>query len=46
VPAGTLEGWDSDADLAGLVEVVEGGRLALTLRGRLLTNEVSLRLKP
>jgi oxygen-independent coproporphyrinogen-3 oxidase len=41
VPAGSLE---RPEDLEGLVEHVEG-RAVLTLRGRLLANEVSARIR-
>jgi hypothetical protein len=41
VPTGAL---DAD-ELEGLVEQ-RGDRLVLTLRGRLLANEVALRLRP
>ena len=44
VPAGALPGWGSDDALDGLVEPQGEGRLVLTLRGRLLANEVAVRL--
>jgi oxygen-independent coproporphyrinogen-3 oxidase len=44
VPAGALPGWAADPALCDLVEPAGPGRLALTRRGRLLANEVSLRL--
>lgn len=44
VPAGALPGWEGDEVLAGLVEPAPGGRLVLSRQGRLLANEVSLRL--
>jgi putative oxygen-independent coproporphyrinogen III oxidase len=44
VPADALPGWADDEDLADLVAPGPGGRLTLTLRGRLLANEVALRL--
>ena len=46
VPESALPGWRRDADLAGLVEPAssDGGRLVLTSAGRLLANEVSVRL--
>jgi oxygen-independent coproporphyrinogen-3 oxidase len=44
VPEGALPGWEADAALRDLVEPAAPGRLALTRRGRLLANEVSLRL--
>ncbi len=46
VPRDALPGWDSDSDevLAGLVEPGGSGNLVLTRAGRLLANEVSIRL--
>ena len=44
VPAEALPGWDDDPVLATLVEPADGSRLMLTRRGRLLANEVALRL--
>jgi oxygen-independent coproporphyrinogen-3 oxidase len=44
VPEAVLPGWATDAVLADLVVPARGGRLVLTLRGRLLANEVALRL--
>ena len=43
VPAGALPGWPVDPDLTGLVEPLQD-RLVLTPEGRLLANEVALRL--
>lgn len=45
VPERHLPGWRDDPVLAGLVEPAGEGRLVLTLRGRLLANEVALRLE-
>jgi oxygen-independent coproporphyrinogen-3 oxidase len=44
VPAAALPGWDGDPMLAGLLEPAGPERLALTRRGRLLANEVAVRL--
>lgn len=46
VPAGALAGWEVDDVLAGLVErhPADPHRVRLTAEGRLLANEVSLRL--
>jgi oxygen-independent coproporphyrinogen-3 oxidase len=44
VPATALPGWDADPALSVLVEPTAPGRLTLTRRGRLLANEVALRL--
>jgi oxygen-independent coproporphyrinogen-3 oxidase len=44
VVADALPGWADDPDLAALVEPGPAGRLTLTCRGRLLANEVALRL--
>lgn len=44
VPAAALPGWENDEVLARLVEPVGKGRLALTRPGRLLANEVAIRL--
>jgi putative oxygen-independent coproporphyrinogen III oxidase len=46
VPEEALSGWADDPVLATLVEPGPTGRLVLTLRGRLLANEVALRLEP
>jgi oxygen-independent coproporphyrinogen-3 oxidase len=45
VPEEALPGWADDAVLATLVEPGRLGRVRLTRRGRLLANEVSLRLR-
>lgn len=45
VPERSLPGWDDDPVLNELVEPVDGGRLRLTRRGRLLANEVTLLLQ-
>lgn len=45
VTADVLPGWADDPALATLVEPAAAGRLALTRRGRLLANEVALRLQ-
>ena len=45
VPATALPGWPEDPELAGLVSAGAGGRLVLTPAGRLLANEVSIRLR-
>ena len=42
--ADALPGWADDPVLATLVEPAAAGRLVLTRRGRLLANEVALRL--
>ncbi len=44
VSAGVLPGWADDPVLATLVQPAPAGRLVLTGRGRLLANEVALRL--
>jgi oxygen-independent coproporphyrinogen-3 oxidase len=44
VPERCLPGWRDDPDLRRLVESAPGDRVALTLAGRLLANEVALRL--
>jgi oxygen-independent coproporphyrinogen-3 oxidase len=44
VRADALPGWDHDPVLAALVEPVAADRLMLTRQGRLLANEVALRL--
>ncbi len=44
VPAAALPGWEHNHELSGLLEPAGPGRLALTRRGRLLANEVALRL--
>ena len=44
VPEAALPGWQRDPDLAGLLRPVADGRVALTPRGRLLANEVAMRL--
>ena len=46
VPARTLPGWEEDPVLASLVQPGSPGRLVLTRRGRLLANEVAVRLLP
>ncbi len=43
VPQGALPGWGTDESLDGLVEL-HGDHLVLTSRGRLLANEVAVRL--
>ncbi|HEY3810756.1 MAG TPA: radical SAM family heme chaperone HemW [Acidimicrobiales bacterium] len=45
VPIDALPGWADDPALASLVEPAGLGRLVLTRRGRLLANEVALRLQ-
>jgi putative oxygen-independent coproporphyrinogen III oxidase len=46
-PSAALPGWTEDPVLVDLVEpVVEAERLRLTRRGRLLANEVLIRLQP
>jgi oxygen-independent coproporphyrinogen-3 oxidase len=44
VPATALPDWEADPALSALVAPAGPGRLALTRRGRLLANEVALRL--
>jgi oxygen-independent coproporphyrinogen-3 oxidase len=44
VPADALPGWADDPDLADLIQPGPAGRLTLTRRGRLLANEVAVRL--
>lgn len=44
VPRSALPGWPGDEALAGLVAPAAGDRLVLTVAGRLLANEVALRL--
>jgi putative oxygen-independent coproporphyrinogen III oxidase len=44
IPERALPGWEADPALCDLVEPAGPRRLALTRRGRLLANEVSLRL--
>ena len=44
VAADALPGWADDPVLASLVQPGEPGRVVLTRRGRLLANEVALRL--
>ena len=44
VPQAALPSWRDDPDLAGLLEPAGDGRIALTARGRLLANEVAVRL--
>jgi putative oxygen-independent coproporphyrinogen III oxidase len=46
VPEEVLPGWRDDPQIDGLVAPAGEGRLVLTRRGRLLANEVSLRLVP
>lgn len=45
VPESALPGWRDEPALGGLVEPNRCGRLVLTTRGRLLANEVLLRLE-
>jgi oxygen-independent coproporphyrinogen-3 oxidase len=45
VPEAALHGWADDPVLPALVEPGRPGRLTLTRRGRLLANEVALRLQ-
>jgi oxygen-independent coproporphyrinogen-3 oxidase len=45
VPESALPGWSDDPVLASLVEPGRAGRVTLTRRGRLLANEVALRLQ-
>ncbi|HWE54361.1 MAG TPA: radical SAM family heme chaperone HemW [Acidimicrobiales bacterium] len=44
VPRAALPGWSDDEVLADLVVAAPGDRLVLTVAGRLLANEVALRL--
>jgi putative oxygen-independent coproporphyrinogen III oxidase len=44
VPREALPGWGRDEALDGLLEQTDDGRLVLTQAGRLLANEVTLRL--
>jgi len=46
VPEAALPGWAGDPVLASLVASAPNGRVVLTPRGRLLANEVALRLRP
>jgi putative oxygen-independent coproporphyrinogen III oxidase len=46
VPDHALPGWRDEPLLAGLLEPASRGRVRLTTRGRLLANEVALRLVP
>jgi oxygen-independent coproporphyrinogen-3 oxidase len=46
VPEESLPAWRDNPDLAGLVQPVSPGRVALTPQGRFLANEVALRLAP
>jgi oxygen-independent coproporphyrinogen-3 oxidase len=46
VPEDALPGWRNDPELPSLVESGQTGRVVLTRRGRLLANEVALRLCP
>jgi oxygen-independent coproporphyrinogen-3 oxidase len=46
VPETALPGWKDDPVLASLVRPGGAGRLVLTRRGRLLMNEVAVRLQP
>jgi oxygen-independent coproporphyrinogen-3 oxidase len=46
VPASALPGWEDDPVLADLVSSAGEDRVVLTLRGRLLANEVAMRLSP
>jgi putative oxygen-independent coproporphyrinogen III oxidase len=45
VPVSALPGWADDPVLETLVDYQEDGRLVLTPRGRLLANEVAMRLR-
>ncbi|MGH9055244.1 MAG: radical SAM family heme chaperone HemW [Acidimicrobiales bacterium] len=45
VPASSVSGWATDPALDGLLAPGPGDRLVLTRRGRLLANEVALRLQ-
>lgn len=45
VPAASLPGWESDEVLAHLLQPAPEGRVMLTRAGRLLANEVALRLR-
>ncbi len=45
VPQAALPNWESDEGILDLVEPSAPGRLVLTLRGRLLANEVAVRLR-
>jgi oxygen-independent coproporphyrinogen-3 oxidase len=45
VSADALPGWADDPSLVDLVQPAAAGRLVLTRRGRLLANEVALRLQ-
>jgi oxygen-independent coproporphyrinogen-3 oxidase len=45
VPEAALPSWDDDPVLASLVRPGRPGRLVLTRRGRLLANEVAMRLQ-
>ena len=44
VPASAVPGWNDDPVLAELLDSRPDGRLVLTLRGRLIANEVAVRL--
>ncbi|MBV9662283.1 MAG: radical SAM family heme chaperone HemW [Acidimicrobiales bacterium] len=46
VPESSLPGWDEDPVLPELVTPAGSGRLVLTTNGRLLANEVAIRLVP
>lgn len=46
VPQRALPGWDTDEVLRELVRPADNGRLVLTQKGRLLANEVAIRLSP
>jgi oxygen-independent coproporphyrinogen-3 oxidase len=45
VPDSALPSWADDPVLAGLVTPAGAGRVALTVAGRLLANEVAVRLR-